>query len=142
MSLSRVERSALGVTAKLGLALEILGAYGRVRWLLWRGDVVSTLERVRGPETESSTLAAGAVGLSGERLGHAVNRTLRLLPTDSRCLMQSLVLTLLLARRRIGSSLVIGVRPAPSFAAHAWVEERGEALLPSGGDRYRRLVEL
>jgi hypothetical protein len=133
---------ALPVTAKIGLALEILRAYGKVRWLLWRGDVVSTLERVRGPETESSTRTTATNGLSGERLGHAVDRTLRLLPTDSRCLMQSLVLTSLLARRETGSSLVIGVRPAPTFAAHAWVEARGEALLPSGEDHYRRLVEL
>jgi hypothetical protein len=139
---SRAERSALRVTAKTRLALEILGAYGRVRWLLRRSDVVSTLERVRGSEAESSTRTVASDGLSGERLGHAVNRTLRLLPTDSRCLMQSLVLTSLLARRQIDSSLVIGVRPAPSFAAHAWVEERGEALLPSGEDHYRRLVEL
>ena len=140
--MSRAERSALRVTAKTRLALEILGAYGRVRWLLRRSDVVSTLERVRGSEAESSTRTVASDGLSGERLGHAVNRTLRLLPTDSRCLMQSLVLTSLLARRQIDSSLVIGVRPAPSFAAHAWVEERGEALLPSGEDHYRRLVEL
>jgi hypothetical protein len=139
---SRAERSALPATAKVGLALEILGTYGRVRWLLWRGDVVSTLERVRGPETESTPRVAAGGDLPGERLGHAVNRTLRLLPTDSRCLMQSLVLTSLLARRRINSSVVIGVRPAPSFAAHAWVEERGQALLPSGQDHYRRLVEL
>lgn len=138
----RAERSRLGLTAKARLVLEILGAYGRVRWLLWRGDVVSTLERVRGPEAESSARTAVAGGLSGERLGHAVNRTLRLLPTDSRCLMQSLVLTSLLARREIDSSIVIGVRPAPTFAAHAWVEQRGEALLPSGEDHYRRLVEL
>lgn len=138
----RAEQSALRLTAKIALAREILAAYGRVRWLLWRGDVVSALERLRADTSEPSTRSLSPDGLSGVRLGHAVDRTLRLLPTDSRCLMRSLVLSSLLARRQISSSLVIGVRPAPSFAAHAWVEQAGEALLPSGEDQYRRLVEL
>ncbi len=54
--------------------------------------------------------------------------------------MRSLVLTAMLARRGIPSSVVIGVRPEPEFAAHAWVESDGAAVLPPG--RYGRVVEV
>jgi Transglutaminase-like superfamily len=130
----------LARTTKLALGLEILAAYARVRWLLWRCDLVTTLKRLRGEGPGSR--AARHDDLGGQRLGNAVGRTLRVLPTDSRCLMRSLVLSSLLARRQIDSSLVIGVRSDPSFAAHAWVEQDGEALLPDGEEHYLRLVEL
>lgn len=120
------------------IACEILVAYARVRWLLWRGDLVSTLERLREP----ARLDTGNTSPSAKRLGSAVGRTLRLLPTDSRCLMRSLVLSSLLARRQLDSTLVIGVKPGPTFAAHAWVEQDGEPLLPPGADGFQRLVEL
>jgi hypothetical protein len=134
--------STLPARAKVALGLEILAAYARVRWLLWRGDVASTLQRLRDEVSESSAQPPAWDPVSGARLGRAVGRTLRLLPTDSRCLMRSLVLSSLLARRQVESSVVIGVRPAPRFAAHAWVEHRGQALLPSAEADYRRLVEL
>lgn len=137
----QVGHSRLTPGAKIALGLEILRAYGRVRWLLWRGDVVSTLQQLRG-QTPQVDQPPPTADLSGRRLGSAVGRTLRVLPTDSRCLMRSLVLSSLLARRRIESALVIGVSPAPSFAAHAWVEHHGEPLLPSGEGGYQRLVEL
>jgi hypothetical protein len=35
---------------------------------------------------------------------------------------------------------VIGVKPSPSFAAHAWVEVDGQAMLDPGSD-YGRLLE-
>ena len=61
---------------------------------------------------------------------------------DSRCLMQSVVLVAMLARRGAEASLVIGVRPGVDFGAHAWVELAGRALLPTFGDDFARLVEL
>jgi hypothetical protein len=64
------------------------------------------------------------------------------LPTDTRCLTRSLVLSRLLARRAIPSTLVIGVRSEPSFLAHAWVEHGGSAVLPTNRDVYQRLAEL
>ncbi len=67
--------------------------------------------------------------------------TVRLLPTDSRCLVRSLVLTRLLGRRGVPSSLVIGVMSEPQFAAHAWVEHGGAPLL-SPGTGFQRLVEV
>jgi hypothetical protein len=84
----------------------------------------------------------GEPAVQGRRLGYAVVRTLRLLPTDSRCLMRSLVLTRLLARRGIAGTLVIGVRTGERFEAHAWVEHSGTPLLDPGDATFRRLVEL
>jgi hypothetical protein len=132
----------LARATKLALGVEILAAYGRVRWMLWRGDLVTTLKRLRAENEGPASRALHHDDLSGQRLGNAVVRTLRVLPTDSRCLMRSLVLSSLLARREIDSSLVIGVRSDPSFAAHAWVEKDGQALLPDGDEHYLRLVEL
>jgi transglutaminase superfamily protein len=142
MRMVRAAHPPLARVTKLALGLEILAAYARVRWLLWRGDLVTTLKRVRADGEGPGFRALRHDDLGGQRLGNAVGRTLRVLPTDSRCLMRSLVLSSLLARRQIDSSLVIGVRSGPSFAAHAWVEHEGEALLPDGDDRYLRLVEL
>lgn len=80
--------------------------------------------------------------LTRVQLGGAVTRVLSLLPTDSRCLVRSLVLLALLERRGVGSTLVIGVGVEPEFVAHAWIECDGEALLPSGGGTYARLTEI
>ena len=61
-------------------------------------------------------------------------------PLDSSARHQSLFLTAMLARRGIDSNVVIGVRSDPEFAAHAWVERNGVALLPPGD--YGRVVAL
>ena len=129
----------LSLYRKARLGLEILTAYARVRWLLARTDFRRTFESIRGPETPAPQPGRGTF-VNGLRLGRAVSRTLVLLPTDSRCLVRSLVLTELLARRGISSSLVIGVRREPKFEAHAWVECDGAPVLPD--QEYERLVEL
>lgn len=125
------------------LAAEILVAYGKVRWLLLRRDLPGVLAALRSPRRpgrlggEDARLAS----LTGIRLGNAVTKTLRRLPTDSRCLSQSLVLTSLLCRRGIDSSLVIGVCPSGSeLKAHAWLEREEIELLP-GEPSYDRLLE-
>jgi hypothetical protein len=64
------------------------------------------------------------------------------MPGDTRCLARSLVLTRLLAQRRIPAKLVIGVRAAPDFLAHAWVEYDGTPVLSPGDGSFSRLVEL
>jgi hypothetical protein len=118
--------------------MEIVLAYGRVRWHLRREDLPHALERIR------AFGAAGQVteGTTDERLARAVQRILRRLPGDSRCLMESLVLTRLLARRGRNSRLVIGVSPAGGFSAHAWVEREGVPLLPTDEREFGRLAEL
>ena len=126
---------------KLRLVLEILPVYVRARWLLARREfpaVLAVLREVRKP-TELSELDQQLLGV---RLGRALERTLRPLPADSRCLIKSLVLTNLLARRGVDTQFIIGVRWAPDFQAHAWVEKAGVALLDTGDDQYQRLAEL
>jgi hypothetical protein len=125
------------------LVAEILAAYGPARLRLHRRrlpDLVAASRSTRrrppvAPAEPEATREAA-------RLGRAVTRTLALLPTDSRCLVSSLVLSRLLERRGIDARLVVAVCREPEFAAHAWVEHHGRPLLRSGGPGYQRLVEL
>jgi hypothetical protein len=135
------DTGALSLAAKLLLVAEIVAAYGRIRWWLARDTVPATVARVRrrAPQPDSDVHHGQAVAF---RLGHAVGRTLDPLPADSRCLMRSLVLTTLLSQRGIGSTVVIGTRSLPDFAAHAWVEVGGRAVLPDGRGEFGRLVEI
>lgn len=136
--------SPLSRADKLRLSGEVLGTYCGVRWWLWRREFPDVVTRLRRPgafEAGEPFGDAGSAHVAGLRLGRAVSRTLRLLPTDSRCLVQSLVLTRMLGRRRLNSSLVIAARSEPDFAAHAWVEHAGEPLLPPGDAGFQRLVE-
>jgi transglutaminase superfamily protein len=123
---------------KVSLGREVLAAYARTRLALRRGDFRSAVAELRAVATVTPELGDPVV--EGRRLGRTVVRTLRLLPTDSRCLMRSLVLTRMLSRRGIESSLVIGVRPGERFAAHAWVEHDDAPLLDPGGPELGRLV--
>ena len=115
--------------------------YLAVRWRLWRSDLNATVLALRNLAPDHQWTEPGCEShWQGVRLAKATTRTLALLPADSRCLMQSLVLTGLLSRRGIGSVLVIGVKSNPDFQAHAWVEHNDRPLLPSG--EFGRLVEL
>lgn len=134
----------LSLAGKLALGVEILAAYVRVRWLLRRADVPGAVEALRSvpPPGGGRTRAAREEELVGLRLGRAVVRVLGLLPSDPRCLVRSLVLTRLLARRGIPSALVIGVTSEPAFAAHAWVEAGDVPLLSPHEPDYARLVRM
>ena len=131
----------LTVVDRVRLGVEVLAAYARARWQLQRSDLVTTVEALR---RHAGGQAAERTGLETRwqsvRLAKATRRTLSLLPGDTRCLMQSLVLTRLLAQRRIESRLIVAADPSPRFRAHAWVEHEGRPLLPAG--EYGRLVEL
>lgn len=132
------ESRSLPLPRKLALAGEIVVAYVRIRRLLRRRDLRRTLEAIR----TGAPAGRPPTATTDERLAGAVQRTLERLPADSRCLMQSLVLTRLLARRGRASTLVIGVSPAGRFGAHAWVEREGVALLPAHLGDFGRLAEL
>jgi Transglutaminase-like superfamily len=134
----------LSLGRKVALGIEILAAYARARWLLRRGDVPGAVESLRAvPPSESvQSRPARESELLGRRLGRAVVRMLGFLPTDSRCLVCSLVLTRLLARRGIPSVVVIGVASEPTFAAHAWVETGDVPLLTPHEPDYAPLVRL
>jgi Transglutaminase-like superfamily len=132
-----------GGLTKVGLALEVLSVYAWVRWLLLRREPVSAVSALRrGLVVPSAPDPDNLRVIRGRRFGRAVIRVLRLLPTDGRCLMRSLVLTGMLARRGVYSTVVIGVRPGAKFEAHAWVEVDGQPLLPADEPFYQRLVEI
>ena len=127
--------------ARAALALEVAAVYA----FTWRAarsrPLPEALARVRD---RPLALAPGPRQLQGgpERLARVTTRVLARLPTDTRCLMQSLTLSALLARRGWPSSVVIGVTAGETFGAHAWVELEGRPLLPPGGSGFERLVEL
>lgn len=118
--------------------IEILHLYLRARLQLTRRSLPEVVKRFReAPRSAPSSNPAAAF-----RLAWAVERVLGSLPADSRCLVRSVVLVGLLARRSVPSTLVIGVRPGEPFAAHAWVEADGRPLLPSGEGEFERLTEV
>ena len=127
-------------TERVRLASEIVVAYLRARRELRRAPIASVVAVLRS-EPSGAAPAAGALE-EARRLGWAVARTLTLIPGDTRCLVRSLVLTRLLARRGIPAKLVIGARAAPDFLAHAWVEYDGQPVLSPGDGSFGRLVEL
>ena len=140
-ALGRRLQEPMPLRRKLRLAAEIFATYARVRVLLARRSLPEALAALRRraivrPEV---TLEDQVTGM---RLGFGVSKALAPLPFDSRCLVRSLVLTAMLARRGIDGRLVIGVDAGTEFAAHAWVEAGGLALLPVESERYGRLTEL
>jgi hypothetical protein len=124
--------------AKLRLAGEILGTYARVRWAMRREELHLLVRRLRS----SKGAAEPCPQERREQLAGAVMGLLAVLPTDSRCLVRSLVYLAMLERRGVESTLVIGVRTEPEFAAHAWVECENEPLLPSGDGEYAPLTVI
>lgn len=131
----------LSMSERLRLASEIVWAYVLVRWWLRRCDVEGTLAAARrrpGRPYEHHGDASLAAAL---RLGRGVQRTLGVLPLDSRCLIRSLVLTRILDRRGLSSTVVFAAKTKPGFTAHSWVEHAGVPLLPTGSG-FHRLREL
>jgi hypothetical protein len=112
-------------------ALEILLAYADVRRRLRRDPidgVVDALRRRPGPE-----LAARTPALSeAQRLAVAVESVVSRLPFESRCLVRSLVLTRMLARRGYRTEFVLSAYTGEEFGAHAWVEWHSVPLLEPG----------
>jgi hypothetical protein len=133
------------LSRKAALACEVLGDYVRMRILMRRGTLEETVSRLREPVQRAASPSVGHgenLTVTGIRLGRVVVQTLAPLPTDSRCLMRSLVLLRMMARRGATCRLVIGVSPEPEFKAHAWLERAGQPLFATGGDAYARLLEL
>jgi Transglutaminase-like superfamily len=134
-------KSPLRLAARTRLVGEIVLDYLAVRKALRGARLATALACLRSDAGPARS--AGQESLrEARRLGRAVGRTLALLPGDTRCLTQALVLISLLARRGIDAKLVIGASTAPAFRAHAWVECAGHPLLASGNGQFERLVEL
>ena len=134
----RLLRKRMPADLRLRVAFEIVGTYAQVRRRMLRGDLGTVVGTLRSGAVDAhSPYDAYRIG---RRLGQPVRRTLDPLPWDSRCLMRSLVLLRMLARRGVVCQLVIGVRPGETFEAHAWIEHDGHPLLPTLG--YERLTIL
>jgi hypothetical protein len=142
MPVTAVDLQRHSPLSRLKLACEILTAYVRVRWTIRSCEPPEAVSRLRA-SARRHPLASDRGGeiMAGWRLGRAVMKTLHPLPTDSRCLMRSLTLLTVMERRSLSPTLVIAVRPQP-FAAHAWIELHGQALLPAGEPGYERITEL
>jgi hypothetical protein len=131
----------LSIVQRLALAMEIVRAYLAVRALSSRRKLPSVVGALReAPAVGGLPLPDPRV--DGIRLGRAVVRALVLTPGGTKCLMRSLVLTRLLARRGVvDGELIIAVQPGPAVLdAHAWIELDGRALLPPGDGHERLLV--
>jgi hypothetical protein len=134
----------LGPRDRIALSAEVAETYLRVRWAMRQKDAERAVKTLRASATPSGLPLSGEAGaeyVAAWRLSRAVRKVLDRLPGDSRCLFKSLTLMCMLERRGIGQTIVIAVRPQP-FAAHAWVEVDGQAVLPDADPGYERLMEL
>ena len=117
--------------AKARLVAEVLADYVAARRLMRSRPLPETLARMRDVDGAGARAAGPVSAAEARRLGRVVVRVISRLP-DAKCLLRSLVLTRMLARRGTPAQLVLGVRPGAAFAAHAWVELDGEPVLPAG----------
>jgi hypothetical protein len=129
----------LAPARKLALVAEVLAVHARAGWVLRRHDIRTAVALLRGDTTGTGGPDAYVAGV---RLAKVAARVLDPSPLDSRCLRLSLVVCAMLARRGIGSSVVIGVKGVSSFGAHAWVEVGGRPVVPASEGEFERLVEL
>jgi hypothetical protein len=121
----------VGVLLRLQLAAEIVWTYLEVRRLMGRHDIVGVVAALRAGTDDR--LPPHAARRLAHRLARPVWRTLAPLPLDSRCLMRSLVVLRMMARRGARCELSLGARTDSAFAAHAWVEHEGHPVLPTLG---------
>jgi Transglutaminase-like superfamily len=121
---------------RAALVAEILATYVTVRWQVRRHDLPTAVAALRGGRR------LAVVDREPRRLAAFAERIVARIPGDSRCLMRSLVVLAMLARRGIDVRLVVAARPTPDFAAHAWVERNGDPLLPTRGFGDARMAEL
>jgi hypothetical protein len=142
MPVTPVDLARHTMFSRLTLAGEILAAYARVRWIMRAHEPEEAVAKLRAYARRHPLVGdQDSEVVAGWRLGQAVMKTLRLLPTDSRCLMRSLTLLTIMERRSLSPTLVIAVRSQP-FEAHAWIELHGQVLLPEAEPGYERLTEL
>jgi hypothetical protein len=131
------------IREKLALGAEVAVTYCRVRLRTAGKGLPAAVAAIRDIDEENDSSGwEDDTYVRAMRLGTAVQKTLRVLPGDSRCLMQSLVLTAVLTRRRIPSTLLIGVESGDEFRAHAWVEYRGRPVLPGSQGVYMPLTRI
>jgi Transglutaminase-like superfamily len=133
------DKLTLGPRIRMGC--EVLITYLRVRWLMRNQDASHAVRSLRAARHDTPSFEQGMELFAAWRVAHGVVGVLNRLPSDARCLFRSLTLLAMLQRRGISQTLVIAVRPEP-FAAHAWIEVNGHAMLPDADPGYERLMEL
>ena len=143
MPVTAVDTARHSPASRVKLAVEILLAYVRVRWIMRANEAPQAVAKLRAYARRHPLVGddRDLEIVAGWRLARAGMRTLGPLPTDSRCLMRSLTLLTIMERRGLSPTLVIAVKTEP-FAAHAWIELNGTALLPAGQPGYERITEL
>jgi hypothetical protein len=132
-------RDVRSYVERLALVAEVLITYVVVRRQVRRHDLPRAVAALR-EERRPSYVAL--VAREPRTLAVAAERVVARIPGDSRCLMRSLVVLAMLARRGVDARLILAARPTPDFAAHAWVERDGHPLLPTRGFGDARLTEL
>lgn len=106
--------------------LAALGAIKLVLRVVGLRRTLRAIQRIAPP-------AAATVEVSRElvdKIGRRVSVAAAFFPARAACLEQSLVLYWMLLRVRIPAAFRMGALPS-NFAAHAWVEYRGEPVLES-----------
>ena len=130
----------LSPAQRLRILAEIGAAYVPLLRLVRGNDLPAMVAGARAVDRTRKLPPPEDPHEAAARLGWMVHRSLTLVPTDGRCLIQSLVLTRMLTARSIDSRVVLGVSVEDSFQAHAWVEHDDAPVLPAG--RFERLMEL
>lgn len=141
-----IDQARMGVLERAAMAGEIVHAYLGCRFELRRAGVAGALRWARRPVAASDPTDRVMQGRSvdiaaGIRLASITARALQRVPTDTRCLNQSLVLVRLLANRGVHAQLALAVR-RHEVAAHAWVEVAGEAVSPLAPDGFVQVSTL
>jgi hypothetical protein len=132
-------RDARSWVERLELVVEVLVTYVAVRWQVRKRELPAAVAALRAGRR---LRRLPVVAREPRALAASAERVVARIPGDSRCLMRSLVVLAMLARRGVDARLILAARPAPQFAAHAWVERNGDPLLPTRGFGDARLAEL
>jgi hypothetical protein len=123
---------------RLALVAEVIVTYVVVRSQVRKRELPAAVAALRTGRLRRIPVVAR----EPRALAAAAERVVARIPGDSRCLMRSLVVLAMLARRGVDARLILAARPAPEFAAHAWVERNGDPLLPTRDFSDARLAEL
>lgn len=132
-------RDARSWVERLALVAEVMVTYVVVRWQVRKRELPAAVAALRAGRRFRRL---PVVAREPRALAASAERVVARIPGDSRCLMRSLVVLAMLARRGVDARLILAARPAPEFAAHAWVERNGDPLLPTRGFGDARLAEL
>lgn len=112
----------------------------------WRGALGRRVEAASLPDPQNvaANIEPLPANLAARRLARAVERGAARLPGETRCLARALALHAMLRRRRMGATLLIGVRPRADRGSlddlHAWVLRDGEVLIGGGEPSHVPLV--